>query len=128
MEPARLVVELVGEAGELLQRYAQLQRVSQEEAASHLLHRALRSALGTPTKLTPAAREAVLSALSEGLSRRAAARRGGIAQATFYHWLDRDPAFGQDVERAEVAGGRYDENGHPFLTRPWRRPGSALPG
>lgn len=45
--------------------------------------------------------EAVLAALENGCTRRAAAGAGGIHHATLYRWMDGDATFRDAVEKAE---------------------------
>jgi len=49
-----------------------------------------------------AKREAVLSALRAGNTRKAAAAYGEINQDTFYEWLKVDPTFSEAVQKAEA--------------------------
>ena len=54
------------------------------------------------SKMTDARVGAILNALRHGCTRRAAAAVGGIAQRTFYNWLEADDGtLLQAVERAE---------------------------
>lgn len=53
------------------------------------------------SKMTDARVNAILNALRQGCTRRAAAAVGGISHTTLYDWMDRDPTFTATVERAE---------------------------
>ncbi len=53
------------------------------------------------TKLTDARMTALLTALENGCTRRAAAGAAGIHHATFYRWLDADATLRDAVEKAE---------------------------
>lgn len=53
-------------------------------------------------KRTPQRAIAIVNALRAGSTRRIAAASAGIDHATLYRWLDFDPAFRAQVERAEA--------------------------
>jgi hypothetical protein len=65
--------------------------------------------MGRRTKLTPDTQENVVKALRAGNSRRDSALYAGLAEATFYNWMDRGRAgeplyveFLEAVEKAEA--------------------------
>jgi hypothetical protein len=53
------------------------------------------------SKMTDARVEAILNALRQGCTRRAAAAVGGIHHSTLYEWMTNDPTLTDAVERAE---------------------------
>jgi hypothetical protein len=53
------------------------------------------------SKMTDARIEAILNALRQGCTRRAAAAVGGISHTTFYDWMANDLTLAATVERAE---------------------------
>jgi hypothetical protein len=63
-----------------------------------------------PTKLTPEARQRIVTAIRAGNYRRPAARSAGISEATFHRWMARGKKassgvyrdFYEEVERAEA--------------------------
>jgi transposase-like protein len=56
---------------------------------------------GRHSKLTEPRVEAVLLALEMGCTRRAAAGAAGIHHSTLYEWINNDPTFSDEVEKAE---------------------------
>lgn len=69
--------------------------------------------MARPTSLTPAVRDAIVAALSDGLYRETAARCAGICERTFYAWLSRGEAgeapfdeFLQAVKKTEAEAER----------------------
>ena len=56
---------------------------------------------GRHSKLTEPRTEAVLRALEMGCTRRAAAGAAGIHHSTLYEWINNDPTFSDEVEKAE---------------------------
>lgn len=53
------------------------------------------------SKMTDARVEAILNALRQGCTRRAAAAVGGISHQTLYNWMDADLTLVGAIERAE---------------------------
>ena len=53
------------------------------------------------SKMTDARVEAILNALRQGCTRRAAAAVGGISHTTLYDWIGNDLTLAASIERAE---------------------------
>ena len=47
--------------------------------------------------------EIILRALAEGCTRRTAAHLAGVSEDTYYKWVETDPGFAQETERAQAA-------------------------
>jgi transposase len=67
-----------------------------------------------PTKLTPEISGAIVRAIANGTTAKAAAESAGIDEATFYRWLKRPGpryrAFSRRIDRARAkAHARYEE-------------------
>jgi hypothetical protein len=60
------------------------------------------AAASRQNKLTPDIREAVVTVLRAGNTRKAAAAYAGVDETTFYRWVDRDATFASAVRKAEA--------------------------
>jgi transposase-like protein len=53
------------------------------------------------TKLTPDVQQRIVDAIGQGATYELAAQYGGIAQSTFYDWMNKHPEFSEAVKSAE---------------------------